>query len=74
MFRIPYGKKSNFTDNRPPVIIVHGILCSSTDWVITGANNSLGNIFISYSTINKYIINTNLKKEIILKKFESFII
>lgn len=44
MFRIPYGRKSNVSDGirRPPVLVVHGILCSSTDWVIAGANNSLG--------------------------------
>ncbi|XP_065225614.1 lipase 3-like isoform X2 [Planococcus citri] len=42
MFRIPYGKKSKNLEYRPPVLVVHGILCSSTDWVIAGANNSLG--------------------------------
>lgn len=52
MFRIPYGKKSkdNAVD-RAPVLIVHGILCSSTDWVIAGANNSLGNTFYFHYNI-----------------------
>lgn len=60
MFRIPYGKKSkdNVVD-RAPVLIVHGILCSSTDWVISGANNSLGN-FYTYIIICQVTISANL--------------
>lgn len=43
MHRIPYGIKSNWKNSRPPVIIVHGILSSSADWVYSGPKHSLGN-------------------------------
>ncbi|KAJ4436515.1 hypothetical protein ANN_16546 [Periplaneta americana] len=40
MHRIPPRRGAN----RPVVLLVHGLLCSSADWVVTGPNNGLGYI------------------------------
>jgi len=44
MHRIPHGKSSNTTSTtaRPVVYLQHGLLCSSADWVMGDAENSLG--------------------------------
>nr|XP_018905705.1 PREDICTED: lipase 3-like [Bemisia tabaci] len=43
LHRIPHGRIEDETPRKRPVVLVmHGILCSSTDWVITGVNESLG--------------------------------
>lgn len=44
LFRIPYGIKSNQTNviNRSPVLLVHGLLLSAEDWVVSGPEKSLG--------------------------------
>lgn len=42
MHRIPH--KNGVTDpdpNRPVVLLMHGLLCSSADWVITGVDKGL---------------------------------
>lgn len=44
LHRIPYGKKSGAADNKPVVLIMHGILQSSADWIITGEGNGLAYI------------------------------
>lgn len=44
LHRIPYSKTEDpsAVTRKPAVLVQHGILCSSTDWVIAGQNNSLG--------------------------------
>ncbi|XP_068082721.1 lipase 3 [Anabrus simplex] len=44
LHRIPYGKKSSAKANRPPVLIQHGIISSSVEWLIMGPEKSLGYI------------------------------
>uniref|UniRef100_A0A2H8TE46 Lipase 3 n=1 Tax=Melanaphis sacchari TaxID=742174 RepID=A0A2H8TE46_9HEMI len=43
LHRIPYSRNEDLTTftRKPAVLVQHGILCSSTDWVITGPNSSL---------------------------------
>lgn len=41
MHRIPYGKINNSTTNRPAVLLVHGIISSSADWINMGADHSI---------------------------------
>jgi lysosomal acid lipase/cholesteryl ester hydrolase len=45
LHRIPHGR-SNITQHRRPVILQHGILSSSADWVILGPDKALGMCFI----------------------------
>ena len=44
MHRIPHGRDDpkNGTGGRPAVYLQHGLLCSSADWVMGSADNSLG--------------------------------
>lgn len=44
LHRIPYSRNEDpsAVTRKPVVLVQHGILCSSTDWVIAGQNNSLG--------------------------------
>ncbi|XP_066998922.2 lipase 3 [Anabrus simplex] len=42
LHRIPYGKKSPASENRPPVLLQHGLLCSSADWVVMGPEHGFG--------------------------------
>ena len=41
LHRIPFGKNSLGT-NGSPVLLMHGILSSSADWVLTGPEKGLG--------------------------------
>ncbi|CAG2066542.1 unnamed protein product [Timema podura] len=34
----------NFDRPRPAVLLQHGLLCSSAEWVMLGTNNALGNL------------------------------
>jgi len=40
MHRIPHGKPSPPSPNKPAVFVLHGLICSSADWII--APNGLG--------------------------------
>ena len=44
MHRIPHGRINNNHDvkSRPVVLLQHGILCSSADWVMGHSHDSLG--------------------------------
>ncbi|CAH1987513.1 unnamed protein product [Acanthoscelides obtectus] len=44
LHRIPYGRNHSKGDNqvRPPVLLMHGFLMSSMDWVYLGPDKSLG--------------------------------
>ncbi|XP_066998921.2 lipase 3 [Anabrus simplex] len=42
--RIPYGRNSTSRTNRPPVLIQHGLLSQSSDWVVMGPEKALGYI------------------------------
>ncbi|KAJ4436516.1 hypothetical protein ANN_16547 [Periplaneta americana] len=42
LHRIPYGLKSKAAPNKPIVFLQHGILATSSDWIIMGPENSLG--------------------------------
>lgn len=42
MHRIPHGLTNlNPDPNRPVVLLMHGLLCSSADWVVTGTDKGL---------------------------------
>lgn len=41
MHRIPYSKLTGPTGQRPVVFLMHGLLCSSSDWVLGGPGNGL---------------------------------
>lgn len=41
MHRIPHGRKSAYNFTRTPVLLQHGLLGSSTSWIINGPNKSL---------------------------------
>ncbi|XP_050521589.1 lipase 3-like [Daktulosphaira vitifoliae] len=57
LHRIPYSKFQDPTIKRPVIIVQHGILCSSTDWVISGRNGSLGFI-LSDAGYDVWLTNT----------------
>lgn len=43
-YRIPYGKGRDPSMNKPyPILLHHGLLSSSVDWIIKGPEKSLGN-------------------------------
>lgn len=43
MHRIPHGiDDTNVDPNRPVVLLMHGLLCSSADWIMTGTDKGLG--------------------------------
>lgn len=42
--RIPGIQGENVKKEKTPVLLMHGLLCSSADWVVTGPNTSLGKI------------------------------
>lgn len=52
--RIPGIKGESVRNGKPPVLIMHGLVMSSADWVVTGPNTSLGTI-ISMKFKKKYI-------------------
>ncbi|KAM8713456.1 hypothetical protein ACLKA7_013724 [Drosophila subpalustris] len=41
MHRIPYSKHTGYNGNRPVIFLMHGLLCSSSDWVLSGPGNGL---------------------------------
>ncbi|XP_055901809.1 lipase 3-like [Eupeodes corollae] len=44
MHRIPYSARVETPEPRPVVFLMHGILCSSSDWVLLGPENGLAYI------------------------------
>lgn len=42
LYRIPYGKKCPEQPNKPPVLVMHGLLSNSIDWIISGVDSGLG--------------------------------
>lgn len=38
------------------MLVQHGILCSSTDWVIAGPNSSLGEYFTEIKDLSAYAV------------------
>ena len=43
MHRITGPKNNSSPQNKPVVFLMHGLLCSSTDWIISGPEKALGN-------------------------------
>lgn len=41
MHRIPYSKNTGDDGRRPVMFLMHGLLCSSSDWVLSGPTNGL---------------------------------
>ncbi|XP_016972366.1 lipase 3 [Drosophila rhopaloa] len=41
MHRIPYSKNTGDDGKRPVVFLMHGLLCSSSDWVLAGPHSGL---------------------------------
>jgi len=41
LHRIPYGRGGARRADRPPVLLQHGLLCSSADWVLSGPGEAL---------------------------------
>ena len=44
MQRIPYGKKSGPSPNKPAVFLLHGLMSWSMDWIVVP--NALGTVLI----------------------------
>lgn len=46
LHRIPYGRDANnvANQNKPVVLVMHGLLCSSADFVLMGPGSGLGKI------------------------------
>lgn len=42
MHRVPYGRNCSAEESKGVVLLQHGILCSSADWVFTGPEKGLG--------------------------------
>ena len=43
LHRIPHGRNESFSNGlRPIVFLQHGLLCSSADWIMGNADDSLG--------------------------------
>lgn len=56
MHRIPFGVKQS-TGPKTPVLVQHGILCSSADYVINFPYQSLGLLnFLTFFPLNKVIL------------------
>lgn len=51
--RIPKGKSIS-ESHKTPVLLMHGLMSSSADWIVNGPGKSLGIIFI---IINKKLTN-----------------
>ncbi|CAH4028682.1 unnamed protein product [Pieris brassicae] len=50
LHRIPHGRDSNTqSGNKPAVFVMHGVLCSSADWVLTGPDVGLGSLRPDFS-------------------------
>lgn len=43
--RIPKGKSNN-ESHKTPVLLMHGLMSSSTDWIVNGPGKSLGDYYI----------------------------
>lgn len=41
MHRIPHGRGNGHITNKPVVFLMHGLLCSSADWVNMGPDKSI---------------------------------
>ncbi|XP_001360639.2 lipase 3 [Drosophila pseudoobscura] len=41
MHRIPYSKNTGYDGARPVAFLMHGLLCSSSDWVLGGTHSGL---------------------------------
>ena len=65
LHRIPHGKDDYAYVNkpRPVVLLQHGILCSSADWVMGHSDDSLGKWYLAYS------IKSMLSPDIVSKIF-----
>lgn len=59
LHRIPYSKNEDpaAVTRKPAVLVQHGILCSSTDWVIAGQNNSLGKCKMNFELNSRQILD-----------------
>ena len=56
MHRIPYGKRSPWSDgDRPAVYIQHGLTSSSADWLTAGPKKALGRCSIILTPSNDSI-------------------
>ena len=53
LHRIPYGKKSSVKEGerRPAVLVQHGILSSSADWVLAIPEKALGMLETSHAIV-----------------------
>lgn len=49
--------RSKSDESKPPIFLMHGLFESSTQWIILGANLSLGNIFVLLPTIFNFQFN-----------------
>lgn len=50
MHRIPRGRDGNkaVKQRRPPILLQHGLLSSSADFVMNGPGKALGTVFLRY--------------------------
>lgn len=62
LHRIPYSRHDDLSalTRKPAVLVQHGILCSSTDWVIAGPNSSLGEYFTEIEDLSAYAVRLYL--------------
>ena len=63
MHRIPHGKNEVETSNgteKPVLFLQHGLLSSSSDWVLAGPNRSLGFIISNLPEKSNTIVNLSV--------------
>jgi lysosomal acid lipase/cholesteryl ester hydrolase len=53
LHRIPSSKG---VAEKPPVLLQHGLLCSSADWVVTGPEEGLGKRKCNLSNVAKTLL------------------
>ncbi len=51
--RIPHGKNAPAANKSYPVLLHHGLTCTSIVWIINGPEKSLGKIMINFHDILK---------------------
>ena len=52
MHRIPWGRESPPGPTKTPILLQHGLLCSSADWVMGIPEKFLGKIYLKRNVLS----------------------